>query len=404
MLHRIRLPRAAAVALVILLSSPGWAQAFNENLRPEDPLRVRVDLFDKFMRGNHWNEGTIMPHVIFPPAGKDTPIVGSQEDCALHTGGYLAALSFRYAVTKEPDVRTWADQTMEGILKLEQVTGQSGCVARSFNKTDAPGWHEQAFFFPMEWHESTSMPGYRWEGDLGSNQFTGLMYGVTIYWELCADDAHKKIAVDFVDRIMGRCLDNNLKIIDVDNKMTSWGNFCPDLPHESLNALLILAHLKTALHMTEKVAYQTAYQRVLIRYHFDDEAILAKVLWPVEWRNGSNDHPAAMAFYHLMRFENNPSLLQKYRMGLNRFWYLWKEESNPFYAMLYQTLTGEKAVTDNVIQNIKQLYSPKRAQGSWTVQLPEGPKTFESEYEEAATGQLRNYWFGRHLGIIDPEW
>jgi hypothetical protein len=404
MVHRLNCIGIGVLAAGVLVCAGTWGQQVNEFPRHEDPLHVRVDMFDKLIRGNHWNEGAVMPHVIFPPAGKDTPIIGSQEDCPIHTGGYLAALSFRYAVTQEPEVRTWADQTMNGILKLESVTGQPGCVARSFTKTDAPNWHEQVFFFPMEWHESTALSGYRWMGDLSSDQFTGLIFGVTVYWELCADEAHKKIAADFIDRMMGRCIEHDFRIVDADNKMTLWGNFCPDLPHEKLNALLILAHLKTAHHVTGQAAYDTAYKRLITRYHYDDEAILAKVIWPEQWRNDGDDRLALMALYHLMRFEDNSPLLQKYRMSLNRHWSVWKDTDDPVFHMFYQALTGEKVMDDKTVARIKSLWGFDRERQTWNIPTPEGPKTVEAEFEDINMWLLPTYWFGRYKGLIDAGW
>ncbi len=391
-----------AGALLACLSV--WGQAVNDFPAKDAPLHVRVDMFDKLMRGNHWNEGVIMQHVVFPPAGKETPIVGSQEDTPFHTGAYLAALSFRFAVTQDPEVRAWADKVFEGILMLEKVTGQSGCVARSFNKTDEPNWHEETYFFPMEWHESTAMPGYRWMGDLSSDQFTGLMFGLTTYWDLCADDAHKAAVSQFVSRMVGRCIENNFRIVDSDQKMTLWGNFCPDLPHEKLNSLIILSHLKAAEHVHESPVYKTAYNRLITRYHYDDEAILAKVLWPERWRNGSDDMLAAMAFYNLMRFETDASLLQKYRMGLNRHWFLWNDENNPFYDMLFEVLTTEKTVDDDTRAALQAMQGFERVRATFEIPTADGVSRVESEEEGNATFMILNYWFGRYYGFVDPAW
>ena len=401
--------RAKQLVEILAVSAALWlgaahAQQVNEFPKRDDPLHVRVDLFDKLMRGNHWNEGTMMQHVIFPPAGKETPIVGSQEDCPFHTGGYLAALSFRYAVTQDAQVREWADHTMEGILRLEEVTGEAGCLARSFNRTDAPNWHEKAYFFPMEWHESESMPGYRWMGDCSIDQLGTLVYGVTIYWELCADDEHKQIAADFIDRVMGRCVEHNFKIVDVDGKMTLWGNLCPDLPHERLHALLVLAHLKAAIHVTGNPVYEAAYKRLIAKYKYDDEAIMAKLLWPEKWRNGSDDHLAAMAFYHLLRFEDDPSLLGKYRMSFNRHWHLWRDGDDPFYHMLRKLLFDEEAVSDKAVAAVKGMWGFDRNRRSFTIPGEGGTKTVEAEEEGNAVWMLRNYWMGRYYGIIDAEW
>ena len=186
--------------------------------------------------------------------------------------------------------------------------------------------------------------------------------------------------------------------------MTLWGNFCPDLPHENLNALLILAHLKAAQRVTGSPVFQAGYQRLIAKYKYDDEAILAKVLWPAEWRNGSDDMLAAMAYYHLLRFEENRDQIIKYRMSLNRHWFLWKDGDNVFYPMLYQVLTGEKVVDEKTIEKIKNLWGFERKRGRWTIPTPDGPKEVEAEEEGNAVWMLHHYWFGRYYGIIDAAW
>jgi len=396
--------RPILIAVALVLCGVVWGQTVNDFPKRDDPLHVRADLFDKLMRGNHWNEGVMMQHVIFPPAGKETPIVGSQEDCPFHTGAYLAALSFRYAVAQEPEVREWANRTMDGILKLERVTGADGCIARSFNKTDAPNWHEQVYFFPMEWHASEAMPGYRWMGDCSIDQLGGLIYGLAIYWELCADDEHKQIAADFIERAMSRCIEYGLKIVDADNKMTLWGNMCPDLPHDKLHALLALAHLKTAEHVTGKTMFKAAHDRLITKYHYDDEAIMAKVLWPEEWRNASDDQLAAMAYYHLMRLEEDPALLLKYRMSFNRHWFLWKDTARVFPHMLRKVLMNEEAVSDKIVEALKGMWGFDRNRRSFTIPTPTGTETVEAEEEGSAAWMLHDYWFGRYHGIIDAQW
>lgn len=395
--------------LSLVVTATAGAQASSAFPARTDPLHHRVDMFDALMRANHWNEGTIMQHVIFPPAGKPTPIVGSQEDCAGHTAVYLAAYSHRYHVTRDPQVRTWADQIMNGILQLEKVTGVPGVVARSFNKTDQPLWHEQVYFFPQEWHRSSSMPGYRWQGDLSSDKFTDFLYGVGTYWEFCADEAHKKLAADFIDRFMGRCVDFNFKMVDVDNKQTLWGNFCPDLPHQPLNALEVLAGMKVAYRLTAKERYRAAYHMLINTYHYDDEAIMAKVLWPEEWKTPWDDELAAKALYMIYRWESDPGLLIKYRMCLNRHWHDWKNsvfrhEDDVWFHMLYQVLTGEEVMTEKSVQAIKAMWGFDRRKSRFSIPASQGVKTVESEEEGNATSMVRNYWFGRHYGLIDPAW
>lgn len=382
-----------------------WGQNLNEHPRREDPLSVRIAGFENLLRANHLNEGTVTPHVIFPPAGQAAAVVGrAQEDVAFVTGEYLASLSYRYAATEDAQVRAWADEVMEGLLKLEAVTDELGCVARAFYRADAALWHEQAFFFPEEWHQSTALPEYRWLGDLSSDQFTGLVFGVTVYWELCADDAHKKPAAEFLDRLVGRCVENNFRIMDIDGKMTLWGNFCPDLPHDNLNALLMLSHLKSAAKVTGNAAFETAYRRLITKYHYDDEAILAKVLWPAEQRNPSDDFLAAMGLYHLMRFEEDADLLQKYRMSLNRHWHEWKDgASQPFFPMLYQVLTKEPVFNGAALAALPGMWGAERAKQSWIIPTEAGTQSVEAEEETVAIKPILSYWFGRFHKLFDAS-
>jgi len=403
------MPKILATIFLFGLCTISMAQKVNDFPKRTDPLYVKVDKFDKLMLGNHWNEGAIMQHVIFPPAGLDRPIVGSQADCLDTTSELLAAYSHKYAITKDPKDRELANQIFEAILKLEQVTGVPGLMARSFNKTDKPLWHEEMLWYP-EWHWSSSMPGYRWLGDLSSDKFVSIFYGVGTFWEFCADDQYKQKAAGLLDRFMGRVIDDNFKLTDLDGKMTLWGNFCPDLPHQDLNSLKVLMGLKVTHHITGKERYNAAYHMLIDRYHYDDKQINSKIVFPVEWHNVGDDYHAARSLYMLMRYEKDPSLLIKYKMNLNRHWYDWKDmdlswESSPWFIMVYQVLTGEDVFTPERQQVVKDMWGFDRQMNKF--KIPNGDGTFkmvESEEERTAAAMIRNYWFGRYYGIIDPKW
>jgi len=399
--------------LVFILLGFSYAQVRGQKVNefPErtDPLHKKVELFDKLMLGNHWNEGAIMQHVVFPPAGLDRPIIGSQADCLDPTSEMLAAYSHKYALTKDPNDQKIANQIFDAILKLEEVTGVSGLVARSFNRTDEPLWHEDVFWY-NEWHQSSSMPNYRWLGDLSADKFTSIFYGVGTFWELCADKKYKKKAAGLLDRFIGRVVDDNFKLTDLDGKMTLWGNFCPNLPHQELNSLEMLAALKVTHHITGKERFNAAYHMLIERYQYDDHQINSKILFPAAWRNVGDDYHAARSLYMLMRYEDDPSLLIKYKMNLNRHWYDWKDmefdwESSIWFIMVYQVLTGEDIMTEERKQVIKNMWGFERRTKEFKVPQKDGTfKMIESEEEGTAAAMIRNYWFGRYYGLIDKKW
>jgi hypothetical protein len=386
-----------------------FAQKVNDFPKKTDPLHVKVEMYDRLILGNHWNEGTIMEHVIFPPAGHERPIIGSQADCLDATSEMLAAYSHKYFVTKDRQARQIANQIFDGILKLEEVTGVPGLVARSFNRTDRPLWHEQVLWYPLEWHWSSSLNGYRWLGDLSADKFTSIFYGVGTFWEYCADEEYKKKAAGLLDRFLGRIIDNNFKLTDLDGKMTLWGNFCPDLPHQALNSLEMLMALKIAYCITGKERYHAAYHMLIDRYHYDDHQILSKILWPAAWQNKGDDYHAARSLYMLMRYEKDRSLLIKYRMNLNRHWYDWQNhdfshEDDIWFIMVYKVISGEDIMNDKYIRAIKDMWGFERKTKDFEIPTEDGHKIVRSEEEGIASAMLRNYWFGRHYGLVDPSW
>ncbi len=170
------------IGLTILLLSTARSQS-----KPpitKYPYPGYTDLFKKAqwlqedLHKNNRQYGIVMPRVLLPPEGNADLSSAHQEDGGNRTGPYLAALSFQYAVTNDSQVKKWADETFEAIEILEKVTGVEGSIARSFNKSNIKQRHEDWFFFPLEWHQSTSMPGYRWIGDPSSDTYANLMYGL----------------------------------------------------------------------------------------------------------------------------------------------------------------------------------------------------------------------------------
>ncbi|MCB0730060.1 MAG: hypothetical protein KDC88_03405 [Ignavibacteriae bacterium] len=395
-------------SIFVFTSFSIYSQKVNEFPQKTDPLHKKIEMYDKLILGNHWNEGTIMQYVIFPPAGLDRPIIGPQADCLDATTEMLAAYSYKYAISKNEEDRKIANQIFEGVEKAEKVTGVPGLFARSFNKTDKILWHE-IMWYP-EWHWSSSMPGYRWLGDLSADKFTSIFYGVGTFWEFCADENYQKRAADLLDRFMGRNIDNNFKLVDLDGKMTLWGNFCPDLPHQPLNSLEMLAGLKVTYKITGKEKYNSAYHMLIDRYNYDDHQINAKIVWPEEWRNPGDDYHAARSLYMLMRYETDRSLLIKYRMNLNRHWFDWKNhdfsfEGDIWFIMVYQVITEEEVMNEKYINEIKNMWGFERQKREFNIPNGDGSfNTVESEYEGIASAMIRNYWFGRYYNLIDPTW
>lgn len=95
-------------------------------------------------------------------------------------------------------------------------------------------------------------------------------------------------------------------------------------------------------------------------------------------------------------------------MNLNRHWYDWQNhdfsfEGDIWFIMVYQVLTGEDIFTEKWNQAIKDMWGFERITKEFKIPTEDGIKIVESEEEGIASAMIRNYWFGRHYGIIDEE-
>ncbi|GAA0881264.1 hypothetical protein GCM10009119_42340 [Algoriphagus jejuensis] len=405
----IKTPGSWITLFAALLSNFCFAQKNNQFPTAEDPLHLRVKMYEALTLDNHWNEGTILFQAYYPPAAKPMPGFGSHADLIDATGEMLVAYSCKYAITKNESDKNIADQVFEGILTAEKVTGVPGLVSRGFYKTTEPQWFERMWY--DEWHPSSSMPGYRWLGDLSIDKLVSVFHAVGMYYELCANPEQKSKVEGLLSRFIGKIVADNFRIMDLDGKLTLWGNMCPDLPHNKLNSLVALAAVKTAHQLTGEAKFASAYKLLIDTYHYDDRQLLTNHLYPESLRHIWDDYHAVRSLYMVMKYETDPDLLNKYRMTLNRQWHVWKditfeEESTIFYLMLYDVITKEGVMQAPArIEALKNMNGHARRKRSFEVPMESGSlQKIESDYDHASTAFLRNYWFGRYYGFIDPTW
>jgi len=365
-------------------------------------LAQKAQWLQQDLRRDNLQYGLVMPRVLLPPAGNADHSSAHQEDGGNRSGPYLAALSFQYAVTQDDKVQKWADETFAAIEILEKVTGVPGCLARSFNLSDKPQRHEQWFFFPGEWHQSTSMPGYRWLGDPSSDTMTNLLYGLSVYYDLAADQEHKQRVRTLVDRVVTREMNEGMRIVDVDGKMTLWGNYNPHLAHETLNSLLPLGHLKIAYHITGAERFQFKYMQLIEKYGYADQAILANSFKPpsVPW-----DTKLGMeALYHLLSYEDNLSLRDKYLASLERYWMTQKKRNFVAFQVTYNHF-----VPDNHGFSKKSIEALVNWNGAWRQHRDEwlrqegGPMHVVGTWQEPAQEFLRAYWSARYYKLLTAD-
>ena len=165
----------------------------------------------------HWPHYTLLnPRFMeFDPAHPNYMVLASTPytqaaDNALWTGHYLAAESYRYAVTGSPDALANARKAVRGISALIDVTGTDllarFLIPRSAPYADAVLAEEVGHGI---WESTYNAEPHAWLGNTSRDQYSGAFFGLGVAYDLIPDEALRaEIRLD-VNRMIGFLRRNN---------------------------------------------------------------------------------------------------------------------------------------------------------------------------------------------------
>jgi len=305
-------------------------------------LQEKADLINDIVQARHVRDGYIEFIDLPAPGDFSSWTYDASDNDGLWTGIYLAAESFRYAVTGDPKAKENAKECYEAMRRLEQLTGIEGFPARAAVRRDSTNVAKSG----GEWHQSSVDPSWDWKGDTSSDEIDGHYFAYSIYYDLVADKEEKQDVAALVRRITDHIIDHAFYLVDLDGKRTRWGVWNPkeinDDPawseEHGLNALEILSHLKVAIHMTGQERYEAAYRELIEKHHYHLNTISQKIL-PPGHVNHSDDELAFLAYYPLLLYEDDPALRAIYLKSIERSWQIERPERSPFFNFVYGAST-----------------------------------------------------------------
>ena len=305
-------------------------------------LEEKSRLFVERVQARHNRWGLTASSQLQVPGDVTSNQMVSTDNDGLWTAMYVAAEAFRYAVTREPSSRENARRGMEAIVRLEAITGIPGFPARSFVKAGQDIQPKDG-----EWHD-TPDKAWRWKGDTSSDEIVGHYFVYPIYHDLAATEEEKPALRAVIDRMTNHILDHNYQLVDLDGQKTRWGWWGPDAiwedPDETgLRALHILSHLRVAIHLTTdsslRAKYRRAYDELIKTHNYHLLTRNQKVMVPGHI-NHSDDELAFLSYYPLLRYEDDPALMEVYKQSLERSWQIERPERNPLWNVIYAAGTG----------------------------------------------------------------
>ena len=186
------------------------------------------------------------------------------------------------------------------------------------------------------------------------------MYGYSTYYDLAADETEKEYIRTLVPKIMDHILDHGYFLVGPDGQRTRWGVWAPShlngpwRAQQGLNSLEILAHLRTAHHITGETRYQDAYTDLIQTHHYAENARRTKLTLPGHI-NHSDDELAFISYYPLLKYEQDPELRSIYLESLEHAWQVERPERNPLWNFIYSALTQNPCDEKEAVRTLREI-------------------------------------------------
>jgi hypothetical protein len=296
------------------------------------------------------------------------------------TSPYLAAMSFRYAATKDPVALKQAQQCANAMMELERLSGVKGYPARAV----ATDEEIQQGIRGIDFKETVRMPGetdkiwYRspvdpkvWcKDDCSSDEIDNHFFSLYVYHDLAADATEKARVAAYLKRVMDHIIEGNYTLIGHTGRRTLWGFWSPALLNDwengweqrPLNSLEILAYLKVTAHVTGEAAYERRYEDLIQQNHYLLNTLLFRrdrfALW--ERINHSDDALAYVSYYPLLMLEKDAARRGLLAQSLAGTWETTMEPNViprrrlAFFNFAYGATTGNKCSVDDAVATLQE--------------------------------------------------
>jgi hypothetical protein len=286
-------------------------------------------------------------------------------------------MSFASAVTGEERYRDMAHGAFRALAFLSEVTqggeygGPEGLIARNVVPTTEPDpgavydedydirrnerdtlWKIMDRRVPIdktgEWY---------WKTDASSDELDGHFFGSAIYFDRVCETQEEKDAVRaVVRRIIDHLIRHNYNLVDYDGQPTRWGHFSPDdlnrnpawHSERGLNSYSILTYLAIAHHILGDQKYRDEYLKLAFDHGYGMNGMTQPKELPGPDYPGHqpDDNMAFMNYYHLIRYETDPTLLSMYQYAIRDHWKYERLEKNAFTNFVYGACARDKTRTD----------------------------------------------------------
>lgn len=279
-----------------------------------------------------------------------------------HTSPYLAAMSFKYAVTGDEVARQAAVDSFKAMAWLQQITGTDGFVARAIwsptgdqDKMATQG----SGGLPAKWYPTPDGLWY-WKGDTSSDEIDAHFYSVSIFHDLVAKGPEKERAKEHLTRIASHIIKNGYVLRDMDGKPTRWGRWDPQYllrPYgfyaAGLNGLEAQGFMRAAFAVSGDQQFEDAYQQML-KWGYHNYTVRQKITFPPQEIAPWDDRLCFESYFTVLRYTQDPNMRSIYLRSLARTWEVKRLEHLAWYNFVYGALTGNDCEEERAAQYLRE--------------------------------------------------
>jgi hypothetical protein len=302
-------------------------------------LGQKSEFFLGRLQQRHNRYGYVADCDLVRPGDVSSFRLAPSDNDGLWTAIYVAAECFRYALTRSPEALRNARVSLAALRRLESITGIPGFPARALIRRGdyrAPDG---------EWHW-TPDGEWEWKGDTSSDELVGHFFAYAVAYDLLPDESDRAAVRSVAARIAHHLLEHALNLVGPGGRITRWGRYSPEYFRTpdgkadcALNSLEILSHLRVAYHLTHDEEFLRAYRHLIDDWGYLRNVDRFATEGPAEV-NYSDEELAYLAFYPLMKVEDDQALLARYRRALRGLWLRTRDEKNPLWNFIYAAGTG----------------------------------------------------------------
>lgn len=310
--------------------------------------------------------GYVNPAELSVPGDKSTAVPSYSDNDGFNTGLYLAAMSMAFSATGDAKYQQHAENSFRALAFLSEVTqggrhsAPEGFIARNVIPVTDPDPNlrydvnydigrkrRDSLWKIIQPRVPVDATGqWYWKCDSSSDELDGHFFGSAVYFDhVCRTEAQKNIVRTVVRRIIDHILKHDYNLVDHDGKPTRWARFSPaDLnrspawaDERGLNSYSVLTYLSIAHHITADPKYREVFLKLALEHGYGMNGMTQPrpLYGPDSPGHQPDDNMSFMNYYHLIRYETDPLMLNMFHHAIHSHWKYEQPERNSFTNFIY---------------------------------------------------------------------